>query len=100
MPLQVFTFNSVRKSMMTVVHGNEGNAGGYRLYAKGASEIILGRCKFVLGAGGRLQTFGEAKQAETVRQVIEPMASDGLRTIAIAYKDFVLQKEQPNEVSE
>jgi magnesium-transporting ATPase (P-type) len=38
--IKVFTFNSERKSMMTVIH-REG--GGYRVYAKGASEIILSR---------------------------------------------------------
>lgn len=37
---RVFTFNSVRKSMSTVIP-REG--GGYRLYTKGASEIILNK---------------------------------------------------------
>jgi P-type Ca2+ transporter type 2B len=83
--------------MMTVVHRKEG--AGYRLFAKGASEIILGRCNFVLGASGRLQPFGQAQQRDMVREVIEPMASDGLRTIAVAFKDFVPQREQPNEAS-
>ena len=94
--LKVFTFNSIRKSMMTVIHRREGT--GYRLHAKGASEIILGRCKFILGAGGRLQPFGEAQQRDMISHVIEPMASDGLRTIAIAYKDFVPEQGQQNEV--
>lgn len=34
---KVFTFNSVRKSMSTVIPYK----GGYRLYTKGASEIVL-----------------------------------------------------------
>lgn len=38
--VKIYTFNSERKSMMTVVR-REG--GGYRVYAKGASEIILSR---------------------------------------------------------
>lgn len=37
---QVYTFNSSRKSMMTVIDLPNG---GYRIYAKGASEIILSR---------------------------------------------------------
>ena len=35
---KVYTFNSVRKSMSTVI---EKPSGGYRMYSKGASEIVL-----------------------------------------------------------
>ena len=35
---KVYTFNSVRKSMSTVVPLENG---GYRLFTKGASEIVL-----------------------------------------------------------
>ena len=34
--------------------------------------------------------FTAVDQEDLVRTVIEPMASDGLRTICIAYKDFVV----------
>lgn len=37
-------------------------------------------------------------QERLVRQVIEPLACDGLRTISIAYRDFVPGKAQINEV--
>ena len=40
--LKVYTFNSVRKSMSTVIH-REG--GGYRIFSKGASEILLKRLR-------------------------------------------------------
>lgn len=36
---KVYTFNSVRKSMSTVIQ--HGPAGGFRLFCKGASEIVL-----------------------------------------------------------
>lgn len=39
---QVYTFNSVRKSMSTVVEKKDPQ-GGYRVFSKGASEIILKR---------------------------------------------------------
>lgn len=39
--VKVFTFNSARKSMSTVIPLE---SGGYRVYTKGASEIILGKC--------------------------------------------------------
>jgi len=35
---KVYTFNSVRKSMSTVIHRP---GGGFRLFTKGASEIVL-----------------------------------------------------------
>ena len=38
---KVYTFNSVRKSMSTVICHPSGQAGSYRLFSKGASEIIL-----------------------------------------------------------
>ena len=97
MLVKVFTFNSMRKSMMTVIHRPEG--AGYRLHAKGASEIILNRCKFILGTNGHLEPFDEEERQLMISTVIEPMAADGLRTIAIAYKDFVPEQGQPNEVS-
>lgn len=37
---KVYTFNSVRKSMSTVIP-KEG--GGFRLFTKGASEIVLAK---------------------------------------------------------
>ncbi|KAI6187513.1 Calcium-transporting ATPase [Aphelenchoides besseyi] len=92
--VKVYTFNSERKSMMTVVR-REG--GGYRIYAKGASEIILARCKYMLGVGGEIRNFGEAQLQDMNRSVIEPMASDGLRTIGLAYKDYVTGDPAENE---
>lgn len=37
-------------------------------------------------------------QERLVRNVIEPMACDGLRTISIAYRDFVPGKADVNQV--
>uniref|UniRef100_A0A0N5AFG6 Calcium-transporting ATPase n=1 Tax=Syphacia muris TaxID=451379 RepID=A0A0N5AFG6_9BILA len=95
--LKVYTFNSMRKSMMTVI---ERPGGGYRVYTKGASEIILSRCSYILGAEGSVTPFTEKQQEAMTRNVIEPMASDGLRTIGLAYKDYVPigQNAEINEV--
>ncbi|XP_048486743.1 plasma membrane calcium-transporting ATPase 2 isoform X5 [Plutella xylostella] len=91
---RVYTFNSVRKSMSTVVP----HKGGYRLYCKGASEIVLKKCAFIYGHSGRLEKFTRDMQERLVRQVIEPMACDGLRTISVAYRDFVPGKAEINQV--
>ncbi|GMS91654.1 hypothetical protein PENTCL1PPCAC_13829, partial [Pristionchus entomophagus] len=94
---KVYTFNSSRKSMMTVIQLANG---GYRVYAKGASEKILERSTFMLGAGGKLEPYDKEQLARMTREVIEPMASDGLRTIGLSYKDFVPagKKDKENEV--
>ena len=84
---KVYTFNSVRKSMSTVLK-NKDEKGGYRLFTKGASEIVLKKCNWFLGADGVPQTFDQEDCDRLVRTVIEPMASDGLRTICLAYKDY------------
>ena len=52
----------------------------------------------MLGDGGRLDKFTKQARDRCVRDVIEPMARDGLRTISIAYRDFVLGKAEPNQV--
>ncbi|GMT22007.1 hypothetical protein PFISCL1PPCAC_13304, partial [Pristionchus fissidentatus] len=92
---KVYTFNSARKSMMTVLKLGD----TYRVYAKGASEHILARSTFMLGAGGALEPFTKENLARMTREVIEPMASDGLRTIGLSYKDFVPEgkKQHDNE---
>ncbi|XP_050426565.1 plasma membrane calcium-transporting ATPase 2 isoform X2 [Adelges cooleyi] len=93
---RVYTFNSVRKSMSTAIP-REG--GGYRLFTKGASEIVLKKCAYIYGRDGKLEKFTRDMQDRLVRNVIEPMASDGLRTISVAYKDFVPNKtDAPNQV--
>ncbi|XP_014296752.1 plasma membrane calcium-transporting ATPase 2 isoform X3 [Microplitis demolitor] len=92
---RVYTFNSVRKSMSTVVPRP---GGGYRLFTKGASEIIMKKCAFIYGRDGHLEKFTREMQDRLVKNVIEPMACDGLRTISIAYRDFVPGKAEINQV--
>jgi calcium-translocating P-type ATPase len=66
---------------------------GFRVMSKGASEIILKKCSFIHGAGGQVVKFGRADNDRLVKDVIEPMACDGLRTICLAYKDYA---QEPN----
>ncbi|KAL3290352.1 hypothetical protein HHI36_023694 [Cryptolaemus montrouzieri] len=92
---RVYTFNSVRKSMSTVIPRK---GGGYRLFTKGASEMILNKCAFIYGHDGRLEKFTRDMQERLLKQVIEPMACDGLRTICVAFRDFVPGKAEINQV--
>ncbi|XP_064414359.1 plasma membrane calcium-transporting ATPase 3b isoform X8 [Latimeria chalumnae] len=87
---KVYTFNSVRKSMSTVIRMADGS---FRLYSKGASEIILKKCSSVLTSSGEPRGFRPRDRDEIVKKVIEPMACNGLRTICIAYRDFLAVPE-------
>ncbi|XP_071774824.1 plasma membrane calcium-transporting ATPase 3b isoform X2 [Centroberyx gerrardi] len=82
---KVYTFNSVRKSMSTVIKLPDGS---FRLYSKGASEILLKKCSYIMDANGEPRTFRPRDRDEMVKQVIEPMACEGLRTICIAFRDL------------
>ncbi|XP_072482864.1 plasma membrane calcium-transporting ATPase 3 isoform X5 [Notamacropus eugenii] len=87
---KVYTFNSVRKSMSTVICMPDG---GFRLFSKGASEILLKKCTNILNSNGELRSFRPRDRDEMVKKIIEPMACDGLRTICIAYRDFSAGQE-------
>ncbi|VDD74998.1 unnamed protein product [Mesocestoides corti] len=87
--LKVFTFNSERKSMSTIIRSLDQSKRGLTVFTKGASEMVLKKCSFILDANGEAQPFPQSAQDEVVKTVIEPMASNGLRTIAIAYKNYV-----------
>ncbi|XP_027623379.1 plasma membrane calcium-transporting ATPase 3 [Tupaia chinensis] len=87
---KVYTFNSVRKSMSTVIRGPDG---GFRLFSKGASEILLKKCTNILNSNGELRGFRPRDRDDMVKKIIEPMACDGLRTICIAYRDFSAGQE-------
>ncbi|KAM6982895.1 plasma membrane calcium-transporting ATPase 3b isoform 3-T3 [Tautogolabrus adspersus] len=82
---KVYTFNSVRKSMSTVIKLPDGS---FRLYSKGASEILLKKCSYILDPNGEARSFRPRDRDEMVKQVIEPMACEGLRTICIAFRDL------------
>ena len=82
-----FIFSSARKMMSWVV---KKPGGGYRLFAKGASEIILDRCTFHVSSPDKLTR--DALDPETKerlqREVILTFAAEAMRTMALAYRDF------------
>uniref|UniRef100_A0A8D3BV25 Calcium-transporting ATPase n=1 Tax=Scophthalmus maximus TaxID=52904 RepID=A0A8D3BV25_SCOMX len=90
---KVYTFNSVRKSMSTVLKMADGS---YRMFSKGASEILLKKCYKILTANGESKVFRPRDRDDMVKKVIEPMASEGLRTICLAYRDFPMSEGEPD----
>uniref|UniRef100_A0AAX7UZ77 Calcium-transporting ATPase n=1 Tax=Astatotilapia calliptera TaxID=8154 RepID=A0AAX7UZ77_ASTCA len=90
---KVYTFNSVRKSMSTVLKNHDGS---YRMFSKGASEILLKKCCKILTASGDVKVFKHRDRDDLVKKVVEPMASEGLRTICLAYRDFPVSDGEPD----
>uniref|UniRef100_A0A8C4QVL3 Calcium-transporting ATPase n=1 Tax=Eptatretus burgeri TaxID=7764 RepID=A0A8C4QVL3_EPTBU len=93
---KVYTFNSVRKSMSTVIRMPNGV---FRLHSKGASEILLKKCSHILAAGGEAQPLQPGDREQLVHEVVETMASDGLRTICLAYRDLQEEPDWEDESS-
>lgn len=74
-------FDSDRK-LMTTVH----EAGGKKVsYTKGAPDILLSRCKYILTANG-VEPLEESV-AEEIKRVNSEMANKALRVLAAAYVD-------------
>ncbi|KAE8296637.1 Plasma membrane calcium-transporting ATPase 1 [Larimichthys crocea] len=90
---KVYTFNSVRKSMSTVLKNHDGS---YRMFSKGASEILLRKCCSILLDSGEAKVFKPRDRDDLVKEVIEPMASEGLRTICLAYREFPAADGEPD----
>ncbi|XP_017328879.1 plasma membrane calcium-transporting ATPase 1 isoform X1 [Ictalurus punctatus] len=90
---KVYTFNSARKSMSTVLKNYDGS---YRMFSKGASEILLKKCCKILTASGDSMVFKPRDRDDVLNNVIEPMALDGLRTICLAYRDFPASEGEPD----
>ena len=64
--VKVFTFNSARKSMSTIVPLPEG---GYRLLTKGASDIVLGKCTHIMTENSRIATLSEVDKKNILSSV-------------------------------
>lgn len=92
--IKCYTFNSARKMMSTVIRPSDSGT-VYRVHSKGASEIVLAKCSHYLNADGKPVRLSEDDCTNLVRTVVEQMASEGLRTICVAYKDYA-----PNTMSE
>ena len=54
------------------------------------------RCNKILTASGEARAFKPRDRDNLVKNVIEPMASEGLRTICLAYRDFPTADGEPD----
>ncbi|KAG0228380.1 PMCA-type calcium-translocating P-type ATPase [Mortierella sp. GBAus27b] len=82
---KAYPFSSAKKTMTSVVETPNGPE-KYRVYAKGASEIILRSCTHYVESNGDIKKLGEETRSK-FDQIISDYADKALRTIALSYRD-------------
>ncbi|KAG0049395.1 hypothetical protein BGZ83_005803 [Gryganskiella cystojenkinii] len=83
--VKVYPFSSMKKTMSCVVETPEGPE-KYRLYVKGASEIVLRSCTHYVDSEGHTKSLDDNARAR-FDQIISQYADKALRTIALSYRD-------------
>mmetsp|Transcript_19164 Transcript_19164/g.31364 ORF Transcript_19164/g.31364 Transcript_19164/m.31364 type:complete len:1035 (+) Transcript_19164:346-3450(+) len=91
----LYAFSSEKKRMSVIIKRPQGV---FRLYTKGASETVLGLCTNVLDERGDVHSMPDAQKTELMA-LIDRMASQGLRTLCLAYRDFTEDGEADWEVA-
>lgn len=81
--VHVFPFSSKNKRMSTIIKKKDSHN---RLYCKGASEVVLGLCNKVVDESGNAVPL-ESGTVARLKALIENWASQGLRTLTLAYTD-------------
>lgn len=85
---QKFPFNSLRKRMSCLIVDPNILGKKNRLVSKGASEILLEACtRFHSFQSDEILSMTLERRAE-ITSAIEKMASQALRTLILAYRDF------------
>merc|ERR1719233_631876 len=83
--VKVFPFNSSMKRMSTVIPLQDGSC---RVYAKGAAEVVIERCEYLVDEDGVVKKLLNMDREIIIEEIIREMAGDALRTICVAYKDI------------
>eukprot|EP01126_Amoeba_proteus_P060226 TRINITY_DN7940_c0_g6_i1.p1 TRINITY_DN7940_c0_g6~~TRINITY_DN7940_c0_g6_i1.p1 ORF type:complete len:812 (+),score=177.55 TRINITY_DN7940_c0_g6_i1:68-2503(+) len=83
-PVGKWGFTSSRKRMSTII----ARGGHYRIYCKGAAEIVLDRCSHFLSPDGIHPEFIADGLRKKLRGQIEGYAAQGLRTLCLCFRDL------------
>jgi Ca2+-transporting ATPase len=85
----VYDFSSARKRMSTVVKLDLKQSPNkrFRIFTKGASEIILNRCTKWIDHDGTVRDL-DNEALKNFSAFIDSMAEQALRTLCLAYRDF------------
>ncbi len=92
--LEELPFSSERKMMSVLCHFEKKNS----VFAKGAPEVILERCRFIRTRQGIFPLREQEKKK--ILQANQQMTSQTLRTLAFAAKDFSLSGKKAKMTEE
>eukprot|EP01117_Protostelium_nocturnum_P004102 TRINITY_DN1538_c0_g1_i1.p1 TRINITY_DN1538_c0_g1~~TRINITY_DN1538_c0_g1_i1.p1 ORF type:complete len:677 (+),score=265.91 TRINITY_DN1538_c0_g1_i1:189-2219(+) len=90
--VKAWPFSSRLKRMSTIIQREE----GMRIYTKGASEVILEICNQHMTDSGTVNNLTPELKAQLNKQ-IDAWASQGLRTLTLAYKELPSDTLIPEE---
>ena len=85
--VMIFPFDTNRKYMLTV---NRTNHDRYVVCAKGAFEVLISYCNTVIANGNVV----ELNKKQEWNQLVENMAAEGYRTLALAYRNLETPPER------
>ncbi|KAF8860891.1 P-type calcium ATPase [Acephala macrosclerotiorum] len=83
--VQMIPFDSRRKCMASVIRISDFH---YRMFVKGAPEILLRQCTHVVADVTEPLKVTELTNLDSLTRTIDTYATKSLRTIAIVYRDF------------
>lgn len=81
--IKVFTFTSSRKCMTTVINDGEER---FKVYSKGAAEVLLPLCTSVVAMSGEPRRFTKDDAEKLLQDLIKPWESQGLRLLCLTTK--------------
>jgi len=81
---KLYGFSSARKMMSWVIPLEDGR---FRIYTKGAQEVVLSRCTKYLGAGDNIEDL-TPECVDDFMEHSQIYARRGMRTLALAYGDL------------
>lgn len=82
---RIYGFSSEKKMASALLRLPDG---GFRLFNKGAAEMVLNRCTRMRNSDGKESPIDDQTRKYIHDDVIVEMASRGLRTLALTYCDY------------
>ena len=96
-----FPFDSNRKLMSTIHRFNSGSTITYRMFVKGAPDVVQNLCTKVFHSGSVNEFSNDIRSNITLKE--KNFGSEALRVLAFAYKDIteeeinsILREKEPN----
>eukprot|EP01035_Chromulina_nebulosa_P019011 gene19011-24830_t len=100
-----FTFTSTRKRMSVLLRNDiipSANSSQPILYTKGASEVIVGLCRYYINADGQVVELTDQVK-DSLNGYIDLMAKQALRTIGLAHRyvkpEQLKSNHQPTQIN-